>query len=1002
MVQLLNKFQLRLCCCAAAAFLAAPHLANAGARDLSYGGRLTDSNGLAINGPVNIQLQFFTSAVGGTALLSTPLLFNATPLQDGVFQLNIPSSVLMTSGVMDGISETWVEVKDATNNVAYPRQLITASPFALKVPVDPAKFAFDGSGNLTFAPALMSTLGNTLAGKAVASLPPSPGQVLAWDGASSTWKPTNMTAALSGTVTGNLTVEGNGATSNALVLNDKGTSNAVRLKAPDALAGSYNLTLPANEGTPGQVMATDGAGNLGWVSGAAPSGNAGGDLTGVFPNPSLVSTGVSMGTYPKVAVDHKGRVFYGTSLSVGDIPNLPASWITTGALNVDHGGTGSSSFTNNGVIIGNGMGNLLSTAPGLPFQSLTIPSSGGVPRFEAIHLAESNAVSGILPTIHGGTGIASTATFPSSGVVVTQNAAETLSNKTLVTPIVTSATINGAAFISGATSIYTTGTIDSGQATIRGDLQILGDGVMGKRLVLSDKGTTNFLALKAPDTLPGSQIWTLPAVDGTPGQLLQTNGSGHLSWVYGAAPTGAAGGDLSGVYPNPTLTMTGITPGTYSKLVVDARGRAVMGQPLSPMDIPPINASAISSGILSIFNGGTGATNFTMNGVILGNGSGNLVSTGAGTAYQTLVVPSWGGAPAFGPLDLSQFAAVTGILPTSRGGTGVISNAVYPWTGTVVTRDSVETLTNKTLNSSIFTSGTIMQTMIDAKGLRISNSNSNELAMVNYEISSSRPWSTGVGGSTNGTMAVADKYFIMDKQLNLVRFLIDTNGNVGIGTTFAPQTLTVSGGLFAQGNVGIGTTAPGVKLSLGNDMMPLKLALLEDVGTTMGFGAQSGRITVTANGNEKMSITSFGNVGIGVSQPSYMLHVNGSIAGNGAYNQLSDIRYKKDVHDLIGSLAKVVAIRGVSYKWIDQERSGFGTQYGVIAQELEKILPDVVVTGSDGIKRVKYDDLIPLIVEAFKEEKTIKDDEIAQLKAQSAALKAALCDKFPDLAICNN
>jgi len=39
------------------------------------------------------------------------------------------------------------------------------------------------------------------------------------------------------------------------------------------------------------------------------------------------------------------------------------------------------------------------------------------------------------------------------------------------------------------------------------------------------------------------------------------------------------------------------------------------------------------------------------------------------------------------------------------------------------------------------------------------------------------------------------------------------------------------------------------------------------------------------------------------------------VAGVGAYHALSDIRYKKDIHDLADSLAKVLAIRGVSYKW---------------------------------------------------------------------------------------
>jgi hypothetical protein len=89
------------------------------------------------------------------------------------------------------------------------------------------------------------------------------------------------------------------------------------------------------------------------------------------------------------------------------------------------------------------------------------------------------------------------------------------------------------------------------------------------------------------------------------------------------------------------------------------------------------------------------------------------------------------------------------------------------------------------------------------------------------------------------------------------------------------------------------------------------------------------------------------------------------------------------------------------YKWTDdEERFGIDLQLGVIAQELEKIVPEVVSTDADGVKRVKYTDLIPLMIEAFKAERIEKAAEITQLKAESTALKAALCSKFPDLPLC--
>jgi|GEM_PF-2144065 len=247
---------------------------------------------------------------------------------------------------------------------------------------------------------------------------------------------------------------------------------------------------------------------------------------------------------------------------------------------------------------------------------------------------------------------------------------------------------------------------------------------------------------------------------------------------------------------------------------------------------------------------------------------------------------------------------------------------------------------------------------------------------------------------------------------------------------------------FNGGNVGIGTTNPTNILQVGNagrlrvsnGITDYSLfGTLDDDGPTNTRIVISGNTRPTYAGNieylatstgnhifyttnsrsEQMRITSAGNVGIGTTTTSYTLHVNGSVAGVGSYNALYDIRYKKDIHDLAGSLAKVLAIRGVSYKWKDEDKYGRGSQLGVIAQEIERVVPEVVTTDADGVKRVKYDDLIPLIIEAMKAAQANKDAEILALKADAAQLraekdaeiallKAALCSKFSDLAICSH
>lgn len=74
---------------------------------------------------------------------------------------------------------------------------------------------------------------------------------------------------------------------------------------------------------------------------------------------------------------------------------------------------------------------------------------------------------------------------------------------------------------------------------------------------------------------------------------------------------------------------------------------------------------------IQVANGGTGATSFTSNGVLFGNGTGSLQVTTAGSADQVLVIPHAGGSPTFGAVNLSASAATTGTLPYTAGGTGL-------------------------------------------------------------------------------------------------------------------------------------------------------------------------------------------------------------------------------------------------------------------------------------------------------------------------------------------
>ena len=125
---------------------------------------------------------------------------------------------------------------------------------------------------------------------------------------------------------------------------------------------------------------------------------------------------------------------------------------------------------------------------------------------------------------------------------------------------------------------------------------------------------------------------------------------------------------------------------------------------------------------------------------------------------------------------------------------------------------------------------------------------------------------------------------------------------------------------------------------------------------------------------------STGGVGIGTTDPgSHRLYVNGTAYSTGGW-QSSDERLKNIISGIESPVERLEKLKGVKFVWKTDEypEKGLpeGTHYGLIAQEVEKVFPEMVGEDNEGYKTLSYNELIPVLIEAIKEqEKTIKEQE---------------------------
>jgi hypothetical protein len=140
-----------------------------------------------------------------------------------------------------------------------------------------------------------------------------------------------------------------------------------------------------------------------------------------------------------------------------------------------------------------------------------------------------------------------------------------------------------------------------------------------------------------------------------------------------------------------------------------------------------------------------------------------------------------------------------------------------------------------------------------------------------------------------------------------------------------------------------------------------------------------GRTSSTGTSNQLLQVQGgayvSGNTGIGITNPTSKLHVVGDVYVTGVttstdFDSLSDINLKTNINQIADPLEKVMQIRGVTFNWKEGNRNSAG----VIAQEIEKVLPELV--HGEETKTVNYNGLIGLLIECVKKQQ----EEIDELK----------------------
>ena len=318
------------------------------------------------------------------------------------------------------------------------------------------------------------------------------------------------------------------------------------------------------------------------------------------------------------------------------------------------------------------------------------------------------------------------------------------------------------------------------------------------------------------------------------------------------------------------------------------------------------DSTSTSNGAL-VISGGVGITkNLNIAGIE------NITNATDSTSISTGALVVTGGVGIGGTLNVGGNTNITGIehITNVTDSTSVSTGALVVSGGVGITKTlnvaGIENITNTTESTSISTGALIV--------------------------------SGGVGITKN--LYIAGKEHIT---------------NTTDSTSVSNGALIVSGGVGIAKSLNVGSTTDSSSTSTGAVVISGGVGIAKSlhVGSTTDSGSYDTGAVIIAGG-----------VGIGKS-----LHVAGIIKGNEITCE-SDVRLKENIITIDNSLQKVLSMRGVYFDWINKEKYNDRHQIGFIAQEVEKVFPELVME-IDNIKHVNYSQTVSILIEAIKDQQNI-------------------------------